>query len=238
MDLAYTLAGNAPIIHKFQVQATVSKVGTPIIPPGSAESGVKQGTTTAASLLLGMNLDTVTYVTAQQSDNSDTERLINVVISPDAVWNGKLSGGATEDTALGLQTDTVASAGGTVVTTGAAWNSPTYLNGVVWGFDGANASKARRLTTVGATSGTVTVAFPIAIAVGDNFLRAPFWPGASITAQFTTNLYEVDATIAVGTGARFRCVELILNDQTLDGRTNSYVRLLSNDHAFNQIGGT
>jgi hypothetical protein len=231
MELAYILSGAAPIIKRFQVSATVANVGVPLLIPGAGNAGLPLGTTTSAANLVGVNLDASgTYQTAQQSDNSDPERTVAVIINPDAVWRARLSGGATEGTALALQAVSSAATDGLAVTTGAEWSNPTFDEGYVWGYDGSNAGIARKITSVSGTAGTVTVAFPFDTAVGDNFLRAPFTPMQTVTAQLTTLLTEVDASIAVGTGGAWIPVELVLKDQTDNGRTNSFVLLLSGDH--------
>ncbi len=48
----------------------------------------------------------------------------------------------------------------------------------------------------------MTVAFDRDTVVGDNALRAPYWflDDGGNNIQTTTNLYQADATIAVGTG--------------------------------------
>jgi hypothetical protein len=180
--------------------------------------------------MLGCNLDTATYVTAQQSDGSDPQRLITVVCNPDAVWRMLMSGGATNNTALATQTETTGDATGLTVTTGAEWSNPTYDEGVVWGYSGANAGAVRKITSVAATAGTVTVAFRNDIAINDVFLRAPYWPIQTATVQFTTTLDQANAIIAVGTGAGMRVVELQLNDVSNDGRGNSWVLAMPTDH--------
>ena len=72
--------------------------------------------------------------------------------------------------------------------------------------------------------------FDRAIAVGDDFLRAPYWildPTAK-TIQFTSDLTEANAAIAVGTGGAMAVVGFRLN-----GVADSYVLACSNDHALN-----
>lgn len=252
MDMAYSLGAKAPMVKKFVMGATVSYAGTPILAATAGNPGCAQATTTAAAKMLGCNLDLTTamgdpngnklgappiaYSTTQLTGGNagiDEQVVVTVVINPDAVWKAKLSGAAAEDTALPLQLNTTTSTGGTVVTTGAAWNSPTYVDGIVWGFDGANAALFRKLTSAGGTSGTVTVPFPNTIAIGDNFLRAPAWPGTTQTVTLTTNLFEVRTDVAVATNtAALRCVELLLRDTGLDGRNASYTYVISADHAF------
>jgi hypothetical protein len=88
---------------------------------------------------------------------------------------------------------TTASSGGTAVTTAAEWSSPTYDEGVTWGYTGANAGRFRKITSVSSTAGTVTIPFDYATAVGDVFLRAPYWPMQTVTIQLTTTLEQADA---------------------------------------------
>ena len=229
------LCGGAPVIRKFQINASVSYIGIPLCAPGAGNAGLALGTTTGAADMVGMNIDLPigTYQTAQQTDNSDPERTISVIINPDAVWRARLSGGATDGTALSTYAVTTASTDGLVVTTASEWSNPTYDEGSVWCYSGANAGKVRKITSVSSTAATVTIAFPYDTVVGDKFCRAPFWPFQGATAQFTTNLYEVDATIAVGTGAAMRCIGLDVADIGGEGLTKSFVLLVSNDHIFN-----
>lgn len=232
MDLAYTMHGGAPLIKKYQCNSSSTAVGQPWVIPAAGNAGVVIATTTGAADMVGVNLDSATYVTAQQTDGTSAERQLTLIVSPDAVWKMKMSGGSTENTALALQTETTGSTTGLLITTGAEWSNPTYDEGFVWGYDGANAGQARKITSVNTTSGTVTVAFDQDIAIGDNFLRCPYSPIQGITIQLTTLLTQANAAIAVGTGAGFKTVELILNDASNDGRTNSYVLAVPTDHVF------
>ncbi len=232
MDLAYTLNGSAPLLKKYQCNSSSTAVGQPWVIPGAGNAGVVIATTTGAADMVGVNLDSATYVTAQQTDGTSAERQLTLIVSPDAVWKMKMSGGATENTALTLYPVTTASATGTAITTASEWSSPTYDEGFVWGYDGANAGQARKITSVSATAGTVTVAFDYDTVVGDNFLRCPYSPIQGITIQLSTLLTQADASIAVGTGAGFKTVELILNDASNDGRNNSYVLAMPTDHVF------
>lgn len=232
MQYAYSLTGNStPVMKKYQVAATAA-AGVPLLIPAAGGAGLATSTTTSAANMVGVTLDSATYVTAQQTDGTSAEREVTMIVNPDAVWRIKMSGGATEDTALTLYDVTTASTDGLTITTGDAWNSPTYDEGVVWGYDGANAGSFRKITSVGATAGTVTVAFDQDTVVGDNFLRAPYWPCQGTTIQLTTNLTQADASIAVGTGAAFVPVELYLRDITDSGQTNSFVLACSGDHVW------
>lgn len=242
MDFAYNLSGIAtPHMKKFQIGATLSTRGVPVLVGGAGEEGLIAASTTAAADLVGITVDTATLVTAQQTDSSDPAATVTVIINPDACYKAALSGGATSGTALTLYDVTTASTNGLTVTTGDAWNCPTYDEGVVWGYDGANAGIARKITSVSATAATVTVAFPNDTAVGDNFLRAPF-VGSPVGmenqfVQLTSALDEVDTSVAIDTdNNNFRIVELILHDASSDGRSTSKAVLVPFDSIFGNGG--
>lgn len=246
----YDLYGSIPVVKKFQYGVTLTTAGIPFTVPAANTPGVVIGTTTGATDLVGMSIDrgnvtnlvtgnaqagttNAAYTTTQGSGTASAERAVSLIINPFAVWAWKMSGGATSDTALSSQTVTTASAGGTAVTTGATWTGTEFDEGVTWGLSGANAGRLRKITSTSATAGTVTIPFDYATAVGDIFLRAPYWPMQTVTIQFTTTLEQADASIAVGTGAPFRVVELRLRDSTDAGATNSFVLAVSNSHALN-----
>ncbi len=106
---------------------------------------------------------------------------------------------------------------------------------MVWGCRGNNAGAKRQITSVSGNTATVVVPF-LGTVVNDIFLKAPFWaPGGSIAgtaaaAQLTTNLYQVDASIAVDTGAAFVALNYDLRDEGEEGDVNSFVYLHANDH--------
>lgn len=232
MDLAYTLHGNAPRRILYQANSSSTAVGQPWVIPGAGNAGMVIATTTGAADMVGVNLNSVTYVTAQTTDGSSTLRRLDLIVNPDAVWKMKMSGGATENTALTLYDVTTASGAGTAITTGDDWTSPEFDEGYIWGYDGANAGASRKITSTSSTAATVTVAFDQDTVVGDNFLRCPYSPIQGTTIQLTTLLTQADASIAVATGAQFKTVELYLRDQTDQGRTNSFVLAVAGDHVF------
>ena len=230
MEYAYSLTGNStPIRRKYQIAAT-NIANIPLLIPAAGGAGLATSTTTSCADMVGVAMDAATFVTAQQTDGTSAEREVSVIISPDAVWKIKMSGGATEDTALTLQEVTTASTTGLVVTTAAEWSNPTFDEGIVWGYDGANAGASRKITSVSGTAGTVTVAFDQDTAVGDNFLRAPYFPWQSTAIQLSTLLTQADASIAVATGAELIPIELYLRDITDQGQTNSFVFAFAGDH--------
>ena len=233
MELSYLLSGGAPVIKRYQIGVTNTNTGVPYTVPAAGTAGVVIGTTTGATNLVGVSVEAPgTYNTAQQANSVDPETTVALIISPDAVWRALMSGGATENTALTLYPVTTASTDGLAVTTASEWSNPTMDEGYTWGYDGANAGYARKVTSVSSTAGTLTVALPFDTAVGDNFLRAPYTPMQAITVQLTTLLTQADVSIAVGTGAPFRVIEMILNDVGGEGRTRSYVEFVSNSHAL------
>lgn len=227
MEFAYLLGGGAPLAMKFQVNSTFANPGVIARAPGAGNGGLVIGTTTSAADAVGVCLDTATYQAAQNASGADQSALLTVIVNPNAIWSALMSGGATEDTVLATNTVTTASTDGLDVTTAAEWSSPTYDEGIAWGLTGANAGVSRKITSVSTTAGTVTVAFPRDIAVGDTFLRAPYFPCQTATVQFTTNLYQADASIAVGTGASCRVLEVLTN-----GIRDSKVLFMLNDHVF------
>lgn len=233
MEFAYDLSGGSTaIVKKYQVAATNTVIGRPYLKVASNGSGVVLGTTTGAVDFVGVNIDAAgTYVTGQQSDNSDTARLTSLIINPLAVYKARLSGGATDGTALTAYSVTTASTDGLSVTsTGFDVNSPDLDEGILWGYSGANSGKARKITSTAANAATVTVALPYDTAVGDEFLYAGISPLSTITAQLTTNCTEVDATVAISGDATIVAVEMILNDKAHNGNIASYALIQFVDH--------
>ncbi len=230
MEVIGLLSGGAPVLKKYQVTETFGTAGVHANIGVTAEAGINLGTTTSAADMVGVTLDTATYTTTQGTGTSSAERLVTVVINPDAIIRMRLAGSATAGAALSAQTVTTASSGGTAVTTAAEWSSPTYLNGVVWGLTGTNVGQSRKITTVSSTAGTVLVPFDYGTVVGDTFLRAPIYPMDSIVVQLVTALTEVDASAAISGTASFVCIDLELN-----GTADSYAHFVPGDHILNPI---
>lgn len=233
MELAQILGGGNARIMKYPVASTVIG-GIPLLIPAAGGNGLATSTATGAANMVGVSLDGATYATAQNAANSDPEGQVSVIVNPDAVWRAKLSGGATNNTTLAAQTETAGSTTGLVVTTGASWLSTTFDEGTVWGISGANAGVVRKITSVNTTLGTVTVAFPNDITIGDVFARincALFTAGVTLT----TTLDQLNAAVAVAAGAA-ALVPInhlgLLRDAGGDGLTNSYVDLIAGDHAL------
>lgn len=230
MEVIGLLSGGAPVIKKYQVNATFGNAGVPALIGASNEAGLDLPTTTAAADVVGITLDTATYTTTQGTGSSSAERLVSVIINPDAIIRARMSGGSTEGTALTQYTVTTADSDGVQVITGDDWSSPETDEGVVWGYSGSNVGQIRKVTSTATTYGQVTVPFDYNPAVGDVYLKAPYWPMQCVTVQLTDAFYEADASIAVGTGANFAPIDLECNDISNDGTTKSYVHMLARDH--------
>ena len=237
MNLGYMLSGGAPVIKKYKVGATVSNVGVPLLDTSTATAGVRVATVTSLANAIGVSQDTATYTTTQAT--TMVEGVISCIINPDAVWRAKLSGGAAEGTQLLVTTNSVASSGGTLITitTGDADpSSPTMLDGQAYGLAGNNVALTRTITAVAATTATVVVPFPRAVAVSDTYLLIPF-VGASFPAGgvascvLTTNLYEVRANSDNTGDAAINVVDVEI--QTGDPRGRSFLHMLLRDHVLN-----
>lgn len=231
MKVSGLLHGGAVVIKKYQVAQDVSVVGIPLLASTGDEAGLDASTATNAADMVGINYDLATYLTAQQAAGSSPEAMVAVAINPDVIIKARLSGGATVGTALVLYDVTTATTDGLDVTTGDDWGTPEFDEGAVWGYDGPNAGQIRKITTGGGTSATVTVAFDNDHQVGDNFLRAPFWPmddGSTVT--LTSDLSEIDCSAAVATAADLLPIEILHKDLAGDGRLTSAVLMVPGDH--------
>lgn len=232
MEFAYDLSGGAPVLKRYQVAATNTVIGVPYLKVAANGAGVVLASTTGAADFVGVNVDAAgTYNTAQNSDGSDNAAITTLIVNPLAVYKARLSGGATDGTALTPRTITTASTDGlSVITSGFDSNNPDMDEGIVWGYSGANVGYARKITSTAANDATPTVAFPHDIAVGDTFLFAPVSPLSTITAQLTTNLTEIDATAAISGDATIVVVEMALKDQANEGTLTSYAFIQFADH--------
>ena len=233
MKVAGLLSGGAPVMLRYQIGETMATAGVPVEIAAANGAGIVLCETTSCADAAGVTVDTGTYSTTQGSGASSAEALVTVIVNSDAILEANLSGGATAGTALTLYDVTTANAGGVDVNTGDDWSSPEFDEGYVWGYDGANAGQQRKITATTTLKATVTVPFDYGIAVGDNFLRAPLAPMQTATAQLTSNLAEVDASIAVATGGAFRTLKIIGNDLAGEGRSTSKAWLYFGDHFLN-----
>ncbi len=235
MDFAYDLSGSTnATIRRYQVAATTSVTGKPLLVPAGSGSGLVTSTTTGAAKAVGVNVDTSgTYVTAQQSDNSDTERSVGVIINPFAVYKMLMSGGATEGTAMVLHTAASGGSDGLSFVSDVNTDSPELDEGTAYCISGANVGISRKITSNSTTTMTFVVAWPRDVVAGDQFIVAPYNPLQGITLQLTTLLTQADASIAVGTGAAFKTIELTWGAD--EARTNSYVHAVLANHVLSAV---
>jgi len=234
MEFAYDLVGNsAAVMERYQVAATNTTIGRPYLKTADGGTGIVLATVSGAVDFIGVNVDAAgTYVTAQQSDNSDTARLTSIIINPLAVYRARLCGGAANE-ALSAASVTTASTDGLSVTTSAFNpNSPDLDEGTIWGYSGANAGKAKKITSTATGVATVIVAFPFDTAVGDQFLYANVHPTRSILAQFGTDMTTIDATATLSSDATVITVKMLLNDLAGEGTTQSYAYIQFADSLF------
>lgn len=229
MEFAYDLSGNStPFIKKYQVAASNTVLGVPYLQnAGSGGTGIVLGTTTGAANALGVNVDTAgTYVTAQQTDNSDTQRLTSVIVNPHAVYRALLSGGTTAGTALTLYTATSGGSDGLTVVMDSSVASPDMDETYFFCLSGTNAGRKRKCTSTSSTTATFIVAWQFDAVAGDTFISCGFTPTQTEALTLTTDLTGVNAALAP-TGAAYNCVEAIF-----ESRTTSYGLIQFGDHCF------
>lgn len=235
MEFSHAWSGAAPITKKYQIGEAMATAGVPVeIPTLANVAGLLLCATTTAIYAVGVTLDAqATRNTAQQADNADPAAMVTVIVNPDAVWKAKLSGGATSDTALTVNTNTVASTDGLLTTLGL---SSDYDDGVIWGAAGGNPGILRKVTAVAGTNETLIIAFPNDIAVDDTFYAATFGPAEDAGVQLTSTLEQIDATADGQPNNNFRCVEMEARDDSEDGSTNSFAYIVFTDHLFSGGG--
>ena len=234
MEYAYDLAGGSTVVlKKYQVAATNNVLGVPyLVNAGSGGTGIVLATTTGAADAIGVNIDTAgTYVTAQQSDNSDTARLTTIIVSPSAVFRARLSGSGTAGTALTLFTAASGGSDGLTVVMDTSVASPSMDEGTLFGYSGTNTNVKRKITSVSTVTATIIVALPRDAVINDEFLCIGMTPTQTVALTLTSDLTGIDASLAP-TGAAYNVIETLLLDKAGNGRTNSYAFIAFGDHAF------
>ena len=229
-NLAYTLSGNAPVVKRFKVGATIA-AGHGVLERSSA--GVAAQTTTSLADAVGMSIDPATYTTTQST--TMTEGVVGVIINPDAVYRSLMVSAAAGNTQLNLTTNSAAATNGltiTITTGDAAPNSPEMAGGLAYCVSGNNVGESRIITSTAATTATLIVPFRYTIAVGDTFVLVPWSaPGVSdATATFTTDLLAVRGDQDAASDAA-----LVVTDVEIDGnhpRTNSKLLWMIRDHMY------
>lgn len=231
------ISGGAPLMRKYQVNATFPDAGVMALVSAGDEGGLDLPTATVAVDAAGQTVDASgTFTTTQGTGENSAEKLVTVILNTDLIWRWRLSGGSTEGTALSLQTNTTEDTGGTVITTGADWTSTSFDSATVWGYSGANAGQHRKVITVSSTAGTVLIPFDNTIAVNDVFLRFAAWEFQTTTMQTTALFTECDASIAAATGqAEWYTVGGEYNAIWDDGTTNSHTHMVFGQYFLNQL---
>lgn len=229
MHVSGLLSGGAPVVKKYQINADVDNAGIPLLVGGADEAGLDLPTTTAVNDMVGINLDTATYVTAQQTDGTSAERTVSVVINPDAIIKARLAAGATSGVALASNDVDTASASGLAVTAG-DYNTVDMDEGIIWCISGANVGQRRKITSTATTAATVTVAFDNDTVVGDVFLHANVYPMDASTPTLTSDFTELSAQVAVATNT----AEFAVIDMDTEGTLDSYAYLVALDHILNK----
>lgn len=233
MEVIGLLNGSAPIIKKYQVSASVARIGLPLLAVAASEAGLDLPATTAINDMVGINLDTATFATAQGTNSP--EALVSVIINPDVILKIFMSGGAASGTAAVERAVSTISTDGLTVTTGHTWNSPDTDEGLIWGVTGANAGQKRKITSTGATAATVTVAFAADTAVGDLFSWAPVCPMSVQTVTLTTELDEFRQDVAVASNtAELTCIEINPNDWLARAAARPFGLFVPADHILNK----
>ena len=230
----YLYGAGAAHFIKLKVGASISNIGTIAVADTGGLAEVIPTITTAFTDAWGVSLDTATYSTTQ-ADVTTADRQVTVDARPDSIIRARMSGTSVTGANLVLLSNTAASAGGTVITD-ADVGTADMTSGTVWCITGANVGHSRLISTHSSgTSFTVTVPFPRAIAVGDEFLFCPYShlggagarDGAGNVQATATDFLDADGAIASGTGGVVAVTELQLN-----GRADSYVLFVLQDHAL------
>lgn len=233
MKMVTILSGNAPCILKYQAGATFAYSGLHALVAGSGGYGVQKESTTAAVSQIGVTLDTATPSNSQATDNSDTERLLSIIINPDAIYRAKLSGAATENTTITEGVEATGSTNGLLVDTQEDYSNPTLDEGLLFCTYGANQGLARKVTSLSSANAVNITAWPRDIAVGDKFIRIPFSFMDKQFVQMSTNLFQVDTSVAVDTdNANWLPVKLIPPASPGDYTTNMQIDMIQWDSIF------
>lgn len=222
------LFGGAPILAKIQIGEALPLAGVPLIAQDTGVGCVRASVTSAAAAL-GVSLDAQpTRPTTQQLGDADPAVYVTVSTRRDQIVRSRLSGGATSGTDLPEFTNTALSTDGLLIT---ANFGEEYANGHVYGANGANVGKLRRIDDPDADqTAIIGIAFPKDIAVGDLFYAATFGPYEVQGVRFTTDIDEVNAAVNGQGNGTMRCTGLFFQGKNAGGAQNSFADLVFIDH--------
>lgn len=226
------LSGGAPVMKRYMAGTTMATAGIPVlgavdaatdlgsIEPIGASAAVNTGS------MVGLLLDPTGTVAATGITDSD-ELFSRVIVNPDLIYGARANAGTTSGTALATTATTGAD------TTGAtATGTTTFDNGAVYGISGGNVGELRRADD---TAGSVSINFPNAIAIGDEFVAVHGFPcSVELTNwecyDLTTDLTEIVAQTAVVDTDNFATLDIRF-DPHEPTRKTEYL-LIANNHLF------
>jgi hypothetical protein len=203
---------------------------------GNAGEAATCASTTSVLNTLGIATDAVTYTAALGAEPNEITQanIVRLIAGPFEVYRFKIAGSGTTGVAIStanpgnILTNTVASATGVLIS---SINVGTIdmSGGLIKGRTGNNVGAVRKMVSdADNVSATVTMAFANAIAVGDTFIRVPFYRGG-LAIQLTTNYVEANGIIATGTGGTFRITAVVIDEV----RDIAYVDALATGHCYN-----
>ena len=223
--------GGDPVIKKLHIGGDIA-AGVIAIMDGTFKGfAIPQPAATNADGL-GVSLDSGVYAVATPVQNS-------IIINPLAVYRGRVSGtaaggGLLSAASTNVLTNTIASPTGVLVTA-AATGAVELAGGTIFGLTGANAGIRRPiLSYIAATSVTVTLQFPNAIAVGDKFVVVPVSP-VGHWHNATTNLLEINGIVAVGAAVLAGGVDVELELPINSTNPEVYYDYVLQNHLLNPI---
>ena len=235
MNSAGYLCGGGPRLEKYQIGETISDPGVPLEAAALADvDGVAIHEQDEGLMSIGLGLEAVTRLTAQQSDNSDPQRLITVDVRPDIILRARMCGGQTSGTALSEFTNTAASTDGTTLTF--SGSQAVYDDGYAIGATGANAGAYRKITAV-TTTATAVIPFQFDVAANDTFYLSTVGPGERAGVGLTTDWTEVDVTDDEQDENNFRVVRWgRIGPKGQRGATESFLHMVFCEHIFRFSG--
>lgn len=243
MEYAGRLGGGYPTIVKYQAGETMATAGVPVEVAGAGGSGLQLVETTTALQVIGLAIDTATVANAQVASNADTARVVSVINNPDAILKANLSGGATAGTALTTGTVDTASTDGLATSTTVDYSSPSLDEGAILCATGPNKGYVRKVTSLSGADAVHILAWPNDTTTSDTMIGLPYglsgggrFPIVAMDSQFvqlTSNLAEVDASVAVDTdNVNFLPYRLELPADDNDITTGTKILLLHYDHLY------
>lgn len=231
------LCGAAELVRRYHVGATIADAGIIVMDAGT-QNGPIPCTTTSMLDALGMAQDVATYSATPALGALGTSL---ISWAPDNLYRAAMSGGAAENTALTVMTETAGDTATPDLVTSTDAQANDMDSGTVWRLQPpGNPAGLSDYRIISAHTASVSVGFIVdlesAINVGDQFLMCP-WSHipldgtaneeGNLTLQTTTLFTQADATIATGTGAEVNITDLIMRSAT-----DSQVVFKLRDHVY------